>query len=178
MKIKYLTLIILATLIFGNFFVSANENFTEAEKLIGEKVSCDNLSEEQLEEIGDYYMEQMHPGESHEYMDKMMGGEGSESLRAMHIQMARSIYCDEEGMMNMMSNGAMSSSMMNKMGSGMMGGNMMTGGIMGNNDMMNYRNVYGNNIYGLGVFSVIFNVLILFTLTLVIVLLTKQLIKK
>jgi len=92
MKIKYLTLIILATLIFGNFFVSANENFTEAEKLIGEKVSCDNLSEEQLEEIGDYYMEQMHPGESHEYMDKMMGGEGSESLRAMHIQMAGEMY--------------------------------------------------------------------------------------
>ena len=37
----------------------------------------------------------MHPGESHEIMDKMMDGEGSEALRQVHINMARRLYCNE-----------------------------------------------------------------------------------
>ncbi len=44
-------------------------------------------------------MELMHPGEAHELMHKMMGGEGSEAVRQMHIQMARSIYCNEPSTM-------------------------------------------------------------------------------
>jgi len=86
------------------------------------------LTEEQLEAIGDYYMEQMHPGEAHELMDKMMGGEGSESLRQMHVTMAKRLYCNEDaggmmgsgqtmGMMNMMGG-----NMMGMMGDSMMGG--------------------------------------------------------
>jgi len=91
-------------------FVSAYEhNFTETKQLIDSGISCDKLSDEQLEVMGDYYMEQMHPGEAHELMDEMMGGEGSESLKQMHIQMAKRFYCDGSfngmksgGMMNMM----------------------------------------------------------------------------
>ena len=61
--------------------VSSHEHdFAETKKLLDSGVRCDQLTEEQLEAIGDYYMEQMHPGEAHELMDKMMGGEGSESL--------------------------------------------------------------------------------------------------
>lgn len=71
--------------------------FSEAEQLIESKISCDDLSEDQLEIIGDYYMEQMHPGELHEIMDARMGGEGSETLRQAHINMALSFYCGEHG---------------------------------------------------------------------------------
>ena len=88
-----------------SFLVVAQEehNFTETEKLIDSRVSCSNLTNEQLESIGDYYMEQMHPGEAHEYMDKMMGGEGSESLKQVHINIARRVYCNENiGMGSMM----------------------------------------------------------------------------
>jgi|SRR3989338_2896617 len=71
------------------------EDFTEAKKLIDAKTPCSKLTENQLEIIGDYLMEQIHPGEAHKSMDNMMGGEGSESLRLMHIAMAKRIYCND-----------------------------------------------------------------------------------
>ena len=88
----------------------------DARQLIEQKVPCSQLSEEQLEHIGDYIMEQMHPGEAHKVMDQMMGGEGSESLRAAHINMARHFYCrkgvvTDMGMMN--TGGMMNMGMMN-----------------------------------------------------------------
>jgi len=92
---------------------SHDSGIEEGKKLVESKISCDKLSNEQLESIGDYYMEQMHPGEAHEIMDNMMGGEGSESLKQVHINMAKRLYCNENvyigygmmgsgGMMNMM----------------------------------------------------------------------------
>ena len=103
--------IVILVLLLNIGLVSAHEhNLVETKQLIDSGVSCDKLSDEQLEAFGDYYMEQMHPGESHEMMDKMMGGEGSESLRQVHINMAKRLYCNEDtggmmgsgGMMNMM----------------------------------------------------------------------------
>ena len=108
---------ILVIFLLGIVAVLAQENhdgeIEEGKKLVESKTSCDKLSNEQLEAIGDYYMEQMHPGESHELMDNMMGGEGSESLKQVHINMAKQLYCNENvyagygmmgsrGMMNMM----------------------------------------------------------------------------
>ena len=85
----------------------SDDDFAEAEEIIKQKISCDNLTEDQLEILGDYYMEQMHPGELHKIMDERMGGEGSESLRQVHINMGSTFYCVEQneffsGMMNTM----------------------------------------------------------------------------
>lgn len=79
-------------------------DFNETKRLIESGISCDKLTEDQLETIGDYYMELMHPGEQHEIMDRMMGGEGSATLRQMHINMALRLYCGQNvgGMMGMM----------------------------------------------------------------------------
>ena len=109
---------------------SHDSGIEEGKKLVESKISCDKLSNEQLESIGDYYMEQMHPGEAHEIMDNMMGGEGSESLKQVHINMAKRLYCNENvyigyGMMG-------SGGMMNMMGRGMMG---------------NYPTYYGYNSF-------------------------------
>ena len=98
------------------------KTFAIAEEIIKQKISCDALTEDKLEILGDYYMEQMHPGEAHEIMDNMMGGEGSESLKQVHVNMAKRLYCNENiyigyGMMG--SRGMMG--MMNMMGGGMMG---------------------------------------------------------
>ena len=66
-------------LIFGADKVSAHSDaeFAAAESIISHNTPCSELNDTQLEMIGDYYMEQIHPGEQHEYMDAMMGGEGS-----------------------------------------------------------------------------------------------------
>ena len=118
------TILILALFLLGIVAVLAQESpdseIEEGRKLVESKISCNELSEEQLEAMGDYYMEQMHPGESHELMDTLMGGEGSASLRQVQINMAKRIYCNDNvyigyGMMG-------SGGMMNMMGRGMMGG--------------------------------------------------------
>ena len=121
-------LVIFSMLLLSVSLVSAHEhNFAETKQLIESGISCDKLTDEQLESIGDYYMEQMHPGEAHELMDQMMGGEGSESLRQVHINMAKRLYCNEYV-------------------DGMMGGGMMMGNnIMGSGMMGNYPAYYGYN---------------------------------
>jgi hypothetical protein len=130
-KMKKTFVICLLVLLSLSLFVVAHgeEDFAQAEELIESKISCSELSNEQLEIIGDYYMEQMHPGEAHEVMDKMMGGEGSDTLKQAHINMARNFYCGEHdvmsaGMMNMMMGTGLKSKggMMRMAGSyGMMG---------------------------------------------------------
>src|SRR3989338_2144405 len=96
---KKISLLVLMA-VMASLFVFAQEEhdaniFAEAKQLIDAKTPCGELTEEQLEGVGDYYMEQIHPGEAHERMDEMMGGEGSESLRLVHINMGRSLYCNE-----------------------------------------------------------------------------------
>lgn len=123
-------LMILAMMVILSVVVTAHgeEDFARAEEIIEQRTSCDNLTQDQLALLGDYYMEQMHPGEEHEYMDQMMGGEGSESLEQMHINMARSFYCGEHEAYGMMGNQQMGPGMMYnnewsdaRMGYGMMG---------------------------------------------------------
>ena len=151
---RRLILISLFVILFSFLVVAQEEHdFGETKKLIDSGVSCSNLSGAQLEEIGDYYMEQMHPGEAHEYMDRMMGGEGSENLRQVHINIARRIYCNED------------------VSVGIMGGNMMGGGMMGN---YYYQNPQSNNSYQNNIFGFLFMALILVALILFILWLIKQ----
>ena len=112
---------IIAVILVSTILVSADKhNFAETKQLIESGISCDKLTDEQLEDIGDYYMEQMHPGEAHELMDNMMGGEGSESLRQVHINMAKRLYCNEDvdGIIGMMGSNMVGSGMMGNFGYG------------------------------------------------------------
>ena len=64
---------IMVVLLLNIGIASAHEhNFDETKQLIDSGVSCDKLTDDELESMGDYYMEQMHPGEAHELMDQMM----------------------------------------------------------------------------------------------------------
>jgi len=93
--------------------VLATQNITEISK-----INCAQVTDEQFAKLGDAYMEQIHPGAQHEYMDKMMGGEGSTSLQAVHIRMGQAYL----GCGSSCPAGAMMGGGYGMMGSGMMGG--------------------------------------------------------
>ena len=118
-KITLISIIFLLSIVAAFAQESHDGEIEEGKKLVESKISCDKMSNEQLETIGDYYMEQMHPGEAHEIMDNMMGGEGSESLKQVHINMAKRLYCNENFYIGygMMGSGRLT----NMMGRGMMG---------------------------------------------------------
>lgn len=86
------------------------QEIMKAQSVTNQKdINCQAVSDEQFEELGDAAMGTMVFGDQqHEAMDDMMGGEGSESLRAMHIGMGqRYLNCAQGqfgtgGMMNMM----------------------------------------------------------------------------
>lgn len=112
------SIILLSLISLTSAIADEEEIFAEAEKIIQDKIVCSELSDYQLEILGDYFMEQMHPGELHEIMDARMGGEGSESLKQVHINMGQMFYCGEQGAMPM---GRMNM-MMGRGGYGTMGG--------------------------------------------------------
>ncbi len=139
---KIIFLLVFIFVLSNTVLAHGEEAFAKAEEIIESRIPCNELADDQLEIIGDYYMEQMHPGEAHEVMDEMMGGEGSERLRQMHINMAKSFYCGEHD--------AMSSGMMNRMmGQGMMG----SSDLQNKGGMMNMMGSYGAmgavGLYGL-----------------------------
>ncbi len=149
-KIILLSLLFVALL---SVLAAAQEehDFSEAKQLIDSKVRCDELNSEQLEKIGDYYMERMHPGEAHEYMDRMMGGEGSESLKQVHINIARRIYCNENV------------------------GGMMGGGMMGNYyQNPQYNNASSYSFRGFETFFYIILTLVIVVIILVVILLMNK----
>lgn len=95
-----------------------------------QELDCEKVGGSDLERLGDAVMEQQHPGQAHEVMDKMMGGEGSESLRQMHSNMGNAyLGCGEHYGPGMM------------MGGGMMG--------YGNNrDFQNQSSMMGYGVLG------------------------------
>ena len=136
-----IAIILLLNLNLANAHITQQE-INEVKSLINSKVSCKSLSNSQLAIMGEYYMEQMHPGESHEFMHQMMGlKEGSEYEEQFHINIAKAIYCGETNAFG--SGGMMGGGMMNMM----MGGNMM-GGQNVQSGMM--QGMTGNLGYGFG----------------------------
>ncbi len=122
---RILSIALLLMVIAAFAFAITQAEITEAEDLINSNKDCSSLSSAQLDLIGEYIMERMHPGEAHELMDEMMGGEGSDGLKQMHVQMARRLYCKEDV-------------------GGMMGSGGMRNMMMGNNS---YGGIFGWNIF-------------------------------
>ncbi|MDO8460013.1 MAG: hypothetical protein Q7S74_02810 [Nanoarchaeota archaeon] len=140
--------------------VSADE-FDYARTLIQNKIPCNQLNESQLEQIGDYFMEQMHPGELHKVMEERLGGEGSESLRQAHINMGKIFYCGESG--------TMYSGMVNVMmgrSYGMIGGGMMNG-------RDNYPNTYNQLYQSRSIIFILINILFILLIIAVIIWIVK-----
>jgi len=96
---------------------SHEEEIEEGRLIVEAKTSCDTLSEDDLEVVGEYYMELMHPGALHDAMHEMMGlVEGTQEHKQFHISLAQRMYCGE-GTNGMMGNnyGMMGYGMMSMM---------------------------------------------------------------
>ncbi len=89
-----------------------------------EGIDPDKIGDGLLEELGEAVMSYMIPNpRQHEWMDEMMGGEGSENLSAMHRLMGYRYLSDDGGFMGSMMMGGM-------LGSGSSGwGSMMGSGV-------------------------------------------------
>lgn len=125
---KKIMLVMIAILLLNLSLAGAitQQEAKEAKSLIDSKANCKSLSDSQLELIGEYYMEQMHKGESHELMHQMMGmKEGSEIEEQFHINLAKAMYCGEKNALGGMMNGGMMSMMGSRFGTNMMGQGMM-----------------------------------------------------
>ena len=114
--IKQIIVLTIACLLLAPFtFAVTSEELSDAKKLIDAKTNCNQLSDDQLEIIGEYEMEQMAPKEEHERMHRMMGiKDGTEEEKQVHISLAKMQYCNKKGS--------------GKTGSSMMNGGMMQGG--------------------------------------------------
>ncbi len=145
LSILYLVLI-MSTIVFAD---SNHDDFSEAQSIIEQRIPYEDLTDDQFELLGDYFMDQM-TGENHDYMDQMMGGEGSAELRQVHINMGKNMYP------YYLENGELPAQAMPMMGSyGMMGTD--TSNDIGWGHMM-YPG-YGNMFWGFGFFGVVIMVL-------------------
>ncbi len=99
-KLTVLSMLIVVILLTINFTINADGNHDKTiNQVIKEIRETLNLKEKDkidpgkvpdnlLEELGEAVMSERHPNErEHEWMDEMMGGEGSISLKAMHRAM-------------------------------------------------------------------------------------------
>ena len=121
MKKKLFILSFFVLLLSFPVLAHGEEEIEQGRELVESKVSSDELSDEQLEAIGEYYMELMHPGSLHDAMHEMMGlEEGTEAHETFHISLAQRMYCGEySSTSGMMGSGSMGYGMMGMMyGSG------------------------------------------------------------
>jgi len=88
---------IVIVLIMLSSLVIADGDFTQAEELIKNNVPCSQLSDVQLNLLGEYYMEQMYPDETHPILHEMIVGKAQ--LFQLHGALARSFYCGDHAVL-------------------------------------------------------------------------------
>lgn len=116
--LSLLTILTLSSISFADEMVLKSPDVILSEIMVEQgikdatQIDPSKVSQETLEELGDSVMEKMIGNTTmHDQMDIRLGGDGSESLKAFHINLAINYLTDyPNGMMNLMSGGMMSNS--------------------------------------------------------------------
>ena len=127
---KKISLIIFILIITFSMFADGDKHGKSVEEVLehireelnlenNDEIQPDLVNDELLEELGEAVMSVIHPDEKeHALMDRMMGGEGTESLRSGHIMMGYYYLTGNNPMDGSYRRGMMNSgSMMSMMGS-------------------------------------------------------------
>jgi putative membrane protein len=117
---KNILFAIFVTLIFATYAFADSKDVKTINEIVqavmqeqgvknADQINCSKVTNSQFEELGEAVMGVMHPDPNeHEIMDRMMGGEGSATLGAMHRMMgARYLGCYSGGVMGRMMPGMM-----------------------------------------------------------------------
>lgn len=140
-----------------------------------QNINCSKITDHQFEDLGEAVMNLRHPDpETHEAMDEMMGGEGSESLKNAHIIMGRGyLGCYDENFIQTFRSGGM------MMGTnGIIGGSMMNASRLYDNYSGHPFGFMGSMFSGWGGFMAIFTVSLWIFIIQGIIWLIKNLLKK
>lgn len=98
--VMFIALILMASSAFAH---SDESEIGEGREIVESGQSCDTLTGEQLEAVGEYVMELMHPGEAHELVHQRMGiQEDTDYHERFHMNLAQSMYCGDMPMAGMM----------------------------------------------------------------------------
>ncbi|MBI4856318.1 MAG: SHOCT domain-containing protein [Acetobacterium woodii] len=116
--LSLLTILTLSSISFADEMVLKSPDVILSEIMVEQgikdatQIDPSKVSQETLEALGDSVMEKMIGNTTmHDQMDIRLGGDGSESLKAFHINLAINYLTDyPNGMMNLMSGGMMSNS--------------------------------------------------------------------
>jgi len=93
---RIFTVLILFLLSISFVVAHKEDTLAQGEAIVQAKTSCDALSDEQLEAVGEWYMEQMHPGALHDAMHTAMGlEEGTDEEEKFHMLLAQRMYCGD-----------------------------------------------------------------------------------
>lgn len=95
---KIMSVIVVSFLLLAMTGVLAEEDrgteIQSGQAIVEAKTSCDVLTNDQLEAVGEYYMELMHPGALHDAMEQVMGlEEGTQEHKDFHIALGERMYC-------------------------------------------------------------------------------------
>lgn len=88
-----LVLMLLASQLFAHRGLGLKIEYEIGRTLVAQNVSCENLSDFELEMIGDYYLETKYPGRYHEMIDSGMGSRTEEEINQFHRDVAYEYYC-------------------------------------------------------------------------------------
>lgn len=93
LKLALAFVLLFAAAMFAHRGLGLKVEYEIGKTLVAQNVSCENLSDFELEMIGDYYLETKYPGDYHRLIDSGFGSRNEEEINQFHRDVAYEYYC-------------------------------------------------------------------------------------